>query len=440
MKNQNIFVNKLKKELSELVEAGVIDWKTRDKIKEYYKSQETDNSSRILLFFGIIGAILIGLGLILIIGHNWDRIPKVLKTILAFIPLIASQAACTYAKSSKPESKVWSEASAILLFFSIGAAIALISQIYHISGDHRSFVLSWMLLALPIIFLMPSSVVSFLVLIGITNLTRDFFSYDRSERLLSNLPIDQFLLYSAIVTYYLLLIKREPNSLFTGWHHYAIPIVGFIILISSISKFEVTTAIMLLALFSLNYNIGHTKEMESKSLRWNPYLVFGALGTAIILFILSYADLWEYLNNENVIKQFSNIKGSWPFYGLVLALVLTASSILRRKGFKSFNLTQITFAVFLIIFLAGIVHPMAGMVLTNIWLFAIGLYYIYRGNKAMRLVYLNFGMFVVIAVILARFFEMDLSFLVRGIMFVIVGLAFFGANYYLIKKSKSQDT
>jgi hypothetical protein len=40
------------------------------------------------------------------------------------------------------------------------------------------------------------------------------------------------------------------------------------------------------------------------------------------------------------------------------------------------------------------------------------------------------------ALILCRFFDTDMSFVIRGILFLIVGLGFFLANYWTLKQKK----
>ena len=61
---------KLIKELSELVASDVISQKTADDITAYYLNKKNAQPSRITITFGIIGACLISLGILLILAHN----------------------------------------------------------------------------------------------------------------------------------------------------------------------------------------------------------------------------------------------------------------------------------------------------------------------------------------------------------------------------------
>ena len=142
----------LLKELPELVKAKVISEETADRIRAYYRKDENSGTNRLFIVFGILGAILVGLGIILIVANNWDEFSRSFKTIIAFAPLILGQMVCGWVLVKKSASTAWREGSAAFLFFAGGACIALVGQIYHIPGDTRAFMMTWMLLSLPLVY------------------------------------------------------------------------------------------------------------------------------------------------------------------------------------------------------------------------------------------------------------------------------------------------
>ena len=158
----------IRKDLAELVDNNVISKEVSERIDAHYQSKDSKSAHHIFIAFGVLGATLIGLGIILILAHNWDQLSRLVKSIIAFIPLVLAQILCTYTLISKNENRTWSESSSVLLFFGIGACISLISQIYNIPGNVSSFVITWMLLALPLVYLFKSSLVSLFYIIGIT--------------------------------------------------------------------------------------------------------------------------------------------------------------------------------------------------------------------------------------------------------------------------------
>ena len=75
------------------------------------------------------------------------------KSCISFLPLLIGQAATAFSLLKKPTDKAWTEPSAVFLFFAVRASMALISQIYNIPGNFSVFVLSWMLLCLPLVYI-----------------------------------------------------------------------------------------------------------------------------------------------------------------------------------------------------------------------------------------------------------------------------------------------
>lgn len=432
-------MGKLQDNIKELIEAGVIDWKTGDKINKYYENKQSKNSNRVLVFFGILGSLLVGLGIILIVAHNWDRLSTSIKTLLAFTPLVLGQVICLVLKIKKNESQTWKEAASVFLFFAIGAAIAMVGQIWQIEGDVHQFVFTWLVLALPIMFLMPSSAVSLLILIGATQLNwqamgmRDVGDI---SNVLAYVPLKQLLVFSGPMSYYFLLQMKSPKSLFTDWHHYVIPIVAVIIIIRSTFNFGPFIVITFLATFGIIYNVGKRPFLENNSLRRNPYLVIGAMGTVVILYLTSFMAFWKDWTSKSVTIDYTS---NYITFVLIIIWIILTVLFIMRKGIREINPIQVCLPFFLLFPFSVTTAYMAGMIVSNLCLMAIGLYYFWQGHKTSKLTLLNFGMIIIAAVIITRFFEMDISFVSRGICFVLTGLAFFAANYYLIKKSKSSS-
>jgi len=115
----------LRRDISELLDAKIISSDVAQSINDYYQSKSSDKEGRLFLIFGIIGAVLVSLGLILIMAHNWDRMSRWLKLVIAFTPLVIGQVLCAYAYFSRHGNRGWSEACSAFLFLSIGGCISL---------------------------------------------------------------------------------------------------------------------------------------------------------------------------------------------------------------------------------------------------------------------------------------------------------------------------
>ncbi|OGW79747.1 MAG: hypothetical protein A3G33_01710 [Omnitrophica bacterium RIFCSPLOWO2_12_FULL_44_17] len=99
-----------------------------------------------------IGAVLIGLGIILFIASNWQRFPNSMKIIGSTVSTLAFLHAGYYVREKSFGPKHLTNALFLISIFSIGSTIALISQIYHVEADSYILPLIWGFLALPVFF------------------------------------------------------------------------------------------------------------------------------------------------------------------------------------------------------------------------------------------------------------------------------------------------
>lgn len=158
----------IEKDLSQLVNDQVITPETARNIQQYYRSKVPENSNKLVLILGILGSLLVGLGIILILAHNWYDFPKTVRLALGYTPLVLGHVLCLNVYFKKPEHPVWTESAAVITFFGIAVSISIVSQVYHINGYMNSFLLTWMLLSIPLIYLVKSNVLILFTLVGST--------------------------------------------------------------------------------------------------------------------------------------------------------------------------------------------------------------------------------------------------------------------------------
>ncbi len=422
----------LLKDLPELEKAGVISSDTAVKIEAYYKSKSGSSTNKLFVVFGILGAILVGLGIILIIAHNWDGFPKITKTFFAFLPLLVGQFFCGYALFKKRESLAWRESASAFLFFAVGASISLISQVYNIPGDLSAFLLTWMLLSLPLFYVMKSSITSLLYLIGIT--------YYACETSYWNFPTSTSYPYWALLLsalpYYYILLKNKPQSNFTSFHNWILPLSVIIVLGTITDKVEELIFVAYISLFGLIYLIGESKFFASQLSFRNGYRILGSLGTIVCLLILSFDDFWDHLRNEDL--WFNEIIYSPEFIASISISVLAGGLLFfhfKKMGGKTLKPIAPVFLIFIPIFIVGNYVPFSTL-LVNVLIFLIALQTIRVGAKDNHLGILNYGLLTIAVLIICRFFDTNLSYVLRGMLFVLVGAGFFFANYWMLKKRK----
>lgn len=423
----------IQKDLLELFENGVISQETAGNITAYYASKGDNSKNRLFIVFGILGATLVGLGLILIIAHNWDDLSRFTKTILAFIPLIIGQLSSGYTILKKATSTAWRETSGVFLFFGIGASISMVSQIYNIPGDLSNFILFWMLLALPVAYLLKSSIASSFYIIGITYyLTPHYMSAGNEEFIYLGL-------LALILPYYYLLYKRNPYGNFINLHHLLIPISIMIALGSWIHNNGELMTISYFSLFGIFYLIGQFNLFEKQKLRNNIYKILGSLGTVILLLFLSFKEFWKELARRDFSRH--PMLGSTEFIiATILSLVAIGLLInnLRKHSIREIKPITPVFLIFIALFILGMTTSYV-VILINILLFGIGVMTIREGAKMDNLAVLNYGLLIITALVVSRFFDTDLSFVLRGLLFISVGIGFFLVNYWMLQKRKKNE-
>jgi len=103
------------------------------------------------------------------------------------------------------------------------------------------------------------------------------------------------------------------------------------------------------------------------------------------------------------------------------------------------NIFQYIFILFLIVWSLSLINTGLATLLLNILVFGLGITAIKIGVSKMHFGILNYGLLIVSILIICRFFDTNLGFEIRGLLFVLVGVGFFMANYIMLKKQKAQQ-
>lgn len=422
-------------DIPELVQAGILSSETAEKIRDYYKTKESTSHNRLFIVFGILGALLMGLGIILILAHNWDEFSRAVKTGFAFLPLIIGQVLCVYILFKKADAVTWRESGAVFLFFAVGASISLVAQIYNIPGNLSAFLFTWMLLGLPLVYTMKSSAASLLYIIGITYYAAEigYWTYPTAESHL------YWLLLLLILPHYYLLYKKSPHSNFMIFHNWFVPISVLIALGTVAKKTEELMPIAYMSLLGCYYLIGNNSYFKTQKRRNNGYLILGSLGTIALLLILSFDGFWTKLSGKRFLFNELIITPEF-WFALVFslfALVLLYSQK-RKNPLQNIQSQELVFLIFIPVFILGLFSSVS-VILINLLVFGIGIFTIRKGAKINHLGILNYGLGIITALVICRFFDTNLPFFIRGILFISVGIGFFAANYWMLKKRKENE-
>ena len=152
-------------DIQKISEAGLITGDQRDKIITHFNLKE--DGGKFLVIISFLGAILVAAGVILVIGANWNDIPRGVKLAVGLALMLGAHGAGWWLRSARknyPKTGAALHFAGSLLFL---GNIALVGQIYHLSSrPANAFLLWWVgIAALP--WLLRSAAQFALLLLGI---------------------------------------------------------------------------------------------------------------------------------------------------------------------------------------------------------------------------------------------------------------------------------
>lgn len=118
--------------------------------------EPADGSSWGRLLFAGAGAVVIGLGVILLFAYNWEAMPKALKLAAVFLALGGTHAGGLVRRARTGGSGAAVETLHLLGTMLFGAGIWLVAQIYHIEEHYPTGFLVWALGALAMAWALDS--------------------------------------------------------------------------------------------------------------------------------------------------------------------------------------------------------------------------------------------------------------------------------------------
>ena len=415
--------------LPELIQNQIISEDTALRIEHYFDTKQSKAPNKLFVVFGVLGSLLVGSGIILLFAHNWEYLPKTIKTLLAFIPLVIGQLLVGFSIFKK-KNQTWKEASGVFLFFGVGAAIALVGQIYNVPGSLEGYLLTWIVLCLPLVYLLKSKVLAILHLVFATYYACLVGYFEKGET-----PWLYLAMVVGLLPFYYSVIKNESASNGFSLLNWLFPLSMTITFAAFLDVSSSVWYLVFVLFFGLLYNIGQLPYLKSQKLRKNGYLAIGSIGVIITLLLASFHRYWS----GDFEYEYYNVSS---FYVPVLLIALTLAALVYshiKESLKPFNLFRYVFVLYLIVFIISSYYVTAGLVLTNLLILALGITTVKTGVDKYHFGILNYGLLIITALISFRFFDTNMSFVIRGVLFIIIGVGFFSTNYVMLKKQKSNQ-
>lgn len=432
---KNKAISWLYKELPDLVAENVITQDAALKIKEHYGQINQKSKIQVALsIFSVIGAVCLGIGVILIFAHNWDNFSKVQRTFSAFLPLIISLGLVIRTVLKDNASFAQREGFAVFNMLSVGACIALISQIYHLPGNPTAFMLSWMIITVPLVYLLSSSLAACFYLAGIT-IWAAFSQADGSFAVLF------WPLSAVIFPYYIKNVVKKVYS--SQWLSAAIFLCFTAAIGICLEKVVPGLWIIIYsAYFGAFFLLSTATNFEHP---WTvPFRKFGGLGILILSYMLTYKWPWMTVGFEHLRTgtKFHNLPAVADYLILIASLICAGYfliKVFRKKNYFDFSFGLMPAVAILAYILASANNGILSAWMFSGYLLVLGILSILNGLKEKKLSLTNMGMFIVGLLILTRFLDFAVGIIVRACVFIFVGVCFIAANKVLSKKIEGGD-
>lgn len=421
----------LYQELPELVTKGILPPETAEKIKIHYGPIEKSKGTKtFLMIFGVIGVLLVGLGIILLIAHNWAQLTRVSRLTISIGLLIAAQLIAGMALCFKQESRIWRESSAILHMLMIGAAMALVGQTYHLTEDTDAFLLTWMLLSLPLIYLMRTTSAAIMYIIGVTFWTTNSHLYLEKQLI--------WVLLLLAMPYYWLLIKLDRYANATVIFSWVLNFCVYVCFASASHNYINDLGMLIYsALFAVNYMVGVICFNADKESWRMPFKLIGLAGSIVLTFMLTFNNIWSHLRLDT--HAFSMAESL--LVSLLMLLAISSNILtIRRSHRKNLPFSLAPFIVGGAYLLQSLdTSGISATILMNSYMLFLSIGVISTGARNSSVGIVNIGMLMLTALIVARFLDMNFSFVIRGLVFVFLGIAFLMTNWIMVRRKAGEQ-
>lgn len=384
-----------------------------------------------LLVFASAGALVIGLGVILLLAYNWNEIPKFGKLGLVFTAIIAAHIGGLVLYRKAGWQRRLSDAISLLGTMFYGAGIWLVAQIYHIDEHYPNGFLLWALGALLLAWILESIPHALLatVLLAIWGGTEVFNFHDPNPWALTLLAVgivplawrqqSALLLAFALAALELLLIANVAS--YGGSSRAFVSALALGVLLIAAARltvalrpsFSAGAAVMALfgfgGFFVCSYLLGFADAADDM-LDWMRHSATHAHLAAIhswTLFGLA-AAAWVWIAWQSITRTLTVAVEEW----------LVPIALVYAYGLSAFGMATSAYAGFI-------------AASFNFILLGIAVMWMWRGCSESRLRPTVVGSLLLAAVVLARYFDLFQSLAARGVAFILLGGIFMiEAMYY----------
>jgi len=420
----------LRQEVAQWRAEGLIDGALAQRILSRYPASAERNWSRIV--FSSIGAVLVGLGVILFFGYNWQALPKFAKLALVVGALALAHASGLWAARRPEPSRGLIEGLHVLGTMLFGAGIWLVAQIYHIDEHYPNAFLVWSVAALAMAWAMPSIVQAMLALFLVA-------FWAGVEAFDFRMPVHGAPLIVVLGVLPLAWWRRSPALVFTGLA------VLFVVTAFAVAGIHAKSVVPLLFLAAAAALVaGHAAAGTAFPDAGRPLRAVGLLVVVGCSYLLGFKDLAGLLRNVDFSKP--GIAVYFVAAGAALAGAIALLARPRAEPWDRYGLWQLgLLAVGAVTVVASLFLPFARSAnwITVVVFNALALGYaallILEGSEHLRPKLVGLGCLLFAMVAIGRYADLFTSLLARSAVFVAIGIVLFlVGNFYARSRRRAQ--
>jgi uncharacterized membrane protein len=437
MLGQDDKISWLHSQLERWLHQGIIDTSHFESISKLYPQPQTKTSRPwALIVFSGIGAVIVGLGVILLFAYNWNEMSKFAKLAVVFGSLALAHLVGISLFIRSERFRGLGEAITVLGTMLFGAGIWLIAQIYHIEEHYPNAFLLWGLGAMLMAWTMPSVIQAIIAAVLFTIwAAMEFAAFGTAMPyvfvlLLLLLPIAYSKYSKVLLAVLLLAFAISAIYVFAA---YGNALLVFYVLLCVFAIY--TAAAMIQQKFA---------GFEALS---SVYFFPGMAGYFITLYLLTFPDIIKtLLRDEPYYKPHYNTN---IFYWLIpLVLMAAGWFFIGWLAIKKDKLKYYSHELFLMPLMPIFLYYCSSSITKYLEWPAIAVFNLVflahaamlmgRGCMNAVLSQATIGSILLIALVIARFTDLFNSLAVRGLIFVVVGILIFSQGFFYIRSKKKK--
>ncbi len=430
-----LLASRLAHDLPILVAEGILDGATADRLRARYRDGAAErSSSRVAMLLGALGAALLGGGLILLVGHNWDTLSLAARTACALLPLSLALVLAGWVLA-RERGVAWREGAGTFWPLAAAASLGLIDQLYQMPGGWEHLRVRALLMALPAVYLLRSVSAAVLYLTGAAVWSlAGHHAFDSELR--------YWLLLAAIAPFLVHRVRAHaaaPGTTLLGW--WLAATFCFTVPFTVRHTFWWSWSTVFAALFAAFVLFDRVWSPGEHTLARRPFRTLGTLGVAGLTLTLGADGVWSEL--RDVRRPLAGLFAE-PNADLVLLLAAAAAfvALLWWRVRRATSGERVIALAPLAVLGAHLTadpggENMAPSLMVNGFVLALGATHMAIGYRHSSARDANFGMVLLLGLLVVRFFDSDIAMVHRALAFLTLGAGVLATNWALSRRRRS---